>query len=138
MMLRRRGTTRAGEDSGIDLTPMLDVVFIMLIFFIVTTSFVKESGVDISRPSAEKAEKKPKASIFVAITETGEVWVDGRSVDMRSVRANVEKLHAESPEGAVVIQAHKNSRTGLLVDVMDQIKLAGVEKISVAADKKKP
>ena len=138
MILRRRGM-RGGEDSsGIDLTPMLDVVFIMLIFFIVTTSFVKESGMDIARPSAKKAEKKQAASIFVAITEAGEVWVDGRNVDMRSVRANVEKLHAESPEGTVVIQADKNSKTGLLVQVMDQVKLAGVEKISVAADEEKP
>ena len=131
-MLRRR-LRRQEEDSGIDLTPMLDVVFIMLIFFIVTTSFVKESGMDIARPSAKKAKKKPQASIFVAITDTGEVWIDNRSVDIRAVRANIEKLHAESPEGTVVIQADKNSKTGLLVQVMDQVKLAGVEKISVAA-----
>ncbi len=131
-MFRRR-VRRQEEDSGIDLTPMLDVVFIMLIFFIVTTSFVKESGMDIARPSAKKAEKKPQASIFVAITDAGEVWIDNRSVDIRAVRANIEKLHAESPEGTVVIQADKNSKTGLLVQVMDQIKLAGVEKISVAA-----
>lgn len=121
------------EEEGIDLTPMLDVVFIMLIFFIVTTSFVKESGIEVSRPSAKSAKQKPSASLFIAINQSGEIWIDKRRVDVRSVRANVEKLHAESPEGAVVIQADKNSSTGVLVKVMDQARLAGVTNISLAA-----
>ena len=124
------------EESGIDLTPMLDVVFIMLIFFIVTTSFVKESGIDVSRPSAKTAQKKQRASILVAISQSGEIWIQKRRVDIRSVRANIERLHAESPEGTVVIQADKRSETGLLVDVMDQVRLAGVESIAVSARQK--
>jgi len=133
MRRRKRGQE---EDSGIDLTPMLDVVFIMLIFFIVTTSFVKESGLDVNRPSASTAKKKERASILVAISQNGEIWIQKRRIDIRSVRANIERLHAESPEGTVVIQADKTSETGVLVDVMDQIRLAGVESISVAASMK--
>lgn len=121
------------DDTDIDMTPMLDIVFIMLIFFIVTTSFVKEAGVTVSRPSATTAERKDTANIFVAITEAGNIWIDKREVDIRTVRAVVEKLHIENPEGAVVIQADKNAITGVLVKVMDQIRLAGVKDIAVAA-----
>lgn len=130
-MSRRRRNQE--EDAGIDLTPMLDVVFIMLIFFIVTTSFVKESGLDVNRPSASTAKKKERASILVGISQNGDIWIQKRRIDIRSVRANIERLHAESPEGTVVIQADKLSETGILVQVMDQIRLAGVESISVAA-----
>lgn len=115
------------------MTPMLDIVFIMLIFFIVTTSFVKESGVDVNRPSAKTAERKERGNILIGITEQNEIWIDKRKVDIAAVRANVERLHAENPEGAVVIQADKKSKTGLLVEVMDQTKLAGVDNISIAA-----
>lgn len=121
------------EESAIDLTPMLDVVFIMLIFFIVTTSFVKESGIDVARPSAATTEKKERANIMIGISKAGEIWIQKRKVDVRSVRANVERLAAENPEGSVVIQADKESNTGILVQVMDQVRLAGVSNISVAA-----
>ncbi|MEY8247403.1 MAG: biopolymer transporter ExbD, partial [Bermanella sp.] len=120
--------------STIDMTPMLDIVFIMLIFFIVTTSFVKESGVSVSRPSASTAQEDKNGNIMVAIKPNGEIWVDKRAVDVRSVRANIEKLKAESPQSGVVIQADTDSRTGILVQVMDQIRLAGVSNISIAAD----
>jgi len=123
---------RPEEETSIDLTSMLDVTFIMLIFFIVTTSFVKESGVEINRPTASTAQSKEKASILIAITEAGEVWLDRRKVDIRSVRANIERMKAESPEGGIVIQADKLSKTGLLVEVMDQVRLAGVTDISIA------
>ncbi len=132
----RRIIKKKDEESTIDLTPMLDVVFIMLIFFIVTTSFVKESGIDVSRPSAKTAKKKERATILVAIGQSGEIWIQRRKVDIRSVRANIERLHAESPEGTVVIQADERSETGLLVDVMDQVRLAGVESIAVSAKQK--
>lgn len=132
-MRRRRGRNSTEEDSSIDLTPMLDVVFILLIFFIVSTSFVKESGIQVSRPSAKSATKKERANLMVAISEGGEVWIQKRKVDVASVRANIERLHAESPEGQVVVQADKDSRNGLLVEVMDQIRMAGVENISIAA-----
>ena len=124
----------AEEESAIDITPMLDIVFIMLIFFIVTTSFVKETGVDVNRPSAQTAERQERGNILVAIRENGEVWIDRRQVDLRAVRANIERLHAENPEGAVVILADSHSETGLLVQVMDQVRLAGVSNISIAAD----
>jgi biopolymer transport protein ExbD len=132
--MRKQHTSLESEDSTIDMTPMLDIVFIMLIFFIVTTSFVKESGVTVSRPSAQTAAEDKKGNIMVAIKPNGEIWIDKRAVDVRSVRANVEKLKAESPESGVVIQADTDARTGILVQVMDQIRLAGVSNISIAAD----
>jgi len=132
--MRRRHVNSDSEDSTIDMTPMLDIVFIMLIFFIVTTSFVKESGVTVSRPSAETAAEDKKGNIMVAIKPNGEIWIDKRAVDVRSVRANIEKLKAESPESGVVIQADTDARTGVLVQVMDQVRLAGVSNISIAAD----
>ncbi len=130
-MRRRHKTTE--EEAAFDMTPMLDIVFIMLIFFIVTTSFVKEAGVDVNRPQADTAEKKERANIMIAITPAGEIWIDKRRVDIRAVRANVERLHAENPEGSVVIIADKESKTGLLIQVMDQAKLAGVSNVSIAA-----
>jgi len=132
--MRKQHVSMEAEDSTIDMTPMLDIVFIMLIFFIVTTSFVKESGVNVSRPSASTASEDKNGNIMVAIKPNGEIWVDKRSIDVRSVRANIEKLKAESPESGVVIQADTDSRTGLLVQVMDQVRLAGISSISIAAD----
>ena len=132
--MRKHYNGVSDEESAIDMTPMLDIVFIMLIFFIVTTSFVKESGVTVSRPSAETAAEDKKGNIMVALKPNGEIWIDKRAVDVRSVRANVEKLRAESPESGVVIQADTDSKTGLLVQVMDQIRLAGISNISIAAD----
>ncbi len=134
--MSQRTSKRREIDSDIDLTPMLDVVFILLIFFIVTTSFIKESGIEVNRPSAKTAKKQERASILVAITANGEIWIQNRRIDVSSVRANMEKLHAESPEGTVVIQADSKSTTGLLVEVMDQIKLAGVKNISISASKR--
>jgi biopolymer transport protein ExbD len=131
--MRSRFRRRGEEDAGIDMTPMLDIVFIMLIFFIVTTSFVKESGVEINRPSAATASKKERANIMIGITETGDIWIQKRRIDLRSVRANIEKLHAENPEGSVVIQADKGAKTGTLIQVMDQVRLAGVSNVSIAA-----
>ena len=131
--MRSRYKRHAEEEAGIDMTPMLDIVFIMLIFFIVTTSFVKESGIDVIRPSAATATKKERANILIAITDAGEVWIQKRRVDIRSVRANVEKLHAENPEGSVVIQSDKGAKPGTLIQVMDQVRLAGVTAVSIAA-----
>lgn len=131
--MRRRFKKSDEEEAAIDMTPMLDIVFIMLIFFIVTTSFVKESGIEVNSPSAATSTKKEKANILIGISETGDIWIDKRRIDIRSVRANVEKLHAENPEGSVVIQSDKNSNTGTLIKVMDQVKLAGIKAISIAA-----
>ena len=131
--MRRRSRNKFAEESSLDLTPMMDIVFIMLIFFIVTTSFVKETGVDINRPNAETAQRDEKGNILVALTDNNEIWIDKRRVDLKAVRANIERLKIEYPEGSVIIQADKESRSGLLVEAMDQIRLAGVQNISIAA-----
>nr|WP_136250420.1 biopolymer transporter ExbD [Ningiella ruwaisensis] len=121
------------EEANIDMTPMLDVVFIMLIFFIVTASFVKEAGIDVNRPDAATAVKKDRASILVAISDTGEVWINKRRVDIRAVQANIERLHAENPQGTVVIQADKKATTETLIKVMDASRAAGIMDVSIAA-----
>ena len=130
-----RQRKKAGRrQTEVNVTPMLDVVFIMLIFFIVTASFVKESGIDINRPGASTAVRKERGNILVAISDTGQIWIDKRQVDPRAVRANIERLHAENPQGAVVIQADRESKSGLVVEVMDAARLAGVWNVSIAAD----
>lgn len=131
-MARKR--IREDEEVAVDLTPMLDVVFIMLIFFIVTTSFVKEAGIDVNKPKAAQAQKKPTATIFIAIRPNGEIHMDKRVVDIERVSATIEKLLAESPTDTVIIQADREAKHGVVVKVMDQIKAAGIEKISIAAD----
>ena len=121
------------EETEINLTPMLDVVFIMLIFFIVTASFIKEAGLDVNRPDAPMTQSKPEDSnILVMINANDEIWIDRRLIDPRAVRANIERMHAENPEGSVVIQAHKSSTNKMLVEVMDASRQAGVYNISIA------
>jgi biopolymer transport protein ExbD len=131
--MRHRHVEDEGGEVTINLTPLIDMVFILLIFFMVTSSFVKETGVEVDRPSAATAVRKEHASILVAVTEKGEVWIDKRRVDVRAVRANVERLHAENPEGAVVIQADQRAPTGVVIRVLDQSRLAGVASVSIAA-----
>ena len=126
------------EETEINITPMLDVVFIMLIFFIVTASFVKESGIDVNKPSAQTSTAQEKANILIAIDAGGRIWIDRRQVDPRAVRANIERLHAENPQGTVVIQADEDARTGELVQVMDAARLAGVYDVAIAAPREGP
>jgi biopolymer transport protein ExbD len=121
------------EESEINITPMLDVVFIMLIFFIVTATFVKEAGIDVNRPDAATATKQEKANILIAISANDTIWIDRRQIDIRSVRPNIERLHAENPQGTVVIQADKESKTDTLIQVMDASRQAGVYNVSIAA-----
>ena len=121
------------DEQEINITPMLDVVFIMLIFFIVTASFVKEAGIDVNKPEAATTQAKEKANILIAIDADGDIWIDRRQIDPRAVRANIERLHAENPQGTVVIQADDDSRTGVLVQVMDAARLAGVYDVAIAA-----
>ena len=130
----RRRRARQEEESEVNLTPMLDVVFIMLIFFIVTASFVKEAGIEITRPPAATAERKERGNILIAITSNDQIWIDRRQVDPRALRANIERLHAENPQGSVIIQADEESKNGLLVQVMDAARLAGVNSVSLAAE----
>jgi biopolymer transport protein ExbD len=121
------------EESEINLTPMLDVVFIMLIFFIVTASFIKEAGIDVNRPDAPVTESKPEdANILVLINANDEIWIERRLIDPRAVRANIERMHAENPDGSVVIQANNQSTNKILVEVMDAARSAGVYNISIA------
>ena len=135
MSVRQRSPLRRQSDEEVDvnLTPMLDVVFILLIFFIVTASFVKEAGIEVSRPAAESAVRQEHAAILIAIDARGGVWIDKRNVDPRAVRANVERLHLQNPQGSVVIVADRASHNGVLVEVLDQVRLAGVDKIAIAA-----
>ncbi len=133
--MRRRSSRSSVEQSAdIDMTPMLDIVFIMLIFFIVTTSFVKESGVDVNRPSAQTGVTKAQANVIIGIKANGEVWIDKRLVDVRAVRANVSRLRAENPLGSVIIAADRETKTHHLVAVIDQVRLAGVPAPVIATE----
>ena len=133
-MLRRFAVLQPDDDEQeINITPMLDVVFIMLIFFIVTATFVKEAGIEVNRPDAATAVKQEKANILVAIGANNDIWIDRRRIDVRSVRPNIERLHAENPQGSVVIQADKESNTDTLIQVMDAARQAGVFNVSIAA-----
>ncbi|MDC0403486.1 biopolymer transporter ExbD [Porticoccaceae bacterium] len=129
------------EESEIDLTPMLDVVFIMLIFFIVTASFVNESGLDVNRPPTTDQPPPPddptKRNIVFRISESNELLLDGRRIDIRAVRANVERMSAENPEAKVIIDAHPKSKTELYVLIADQAREAGVYDVSLATDNEK-
>lgn len=128
--------TQDEEENEINLTPMLDVVFIMLIFFIVTASFIKEAGLDVNRPDAPVTQSEPEDSnILVMITANDEIWIDRRLIDPRAVRANIERLHAENPDGSVVIQPKRKSTNKALVIVMDAARQAGVYSISLADDR---
>ena len=129
----RSRRSQAVEESAIDITPMIDIVFIMLIFFVVTASFVKEAGVEVNRPSAETAERKQRASILIAIDPDDRVWIDKRPVSIEAVRVNLERLRGENPEGSVVIQADSESKHEVLSKVLDAAKAAGVEDVSLAA-----
>ncbi len=131
MRRQRRATV---EEQEVNLTPMLDVVFIMLIFFIVTASFVKETGLEIQKPNALSADSKERASILIAIGEDGSVWMDNRQIEVRSVRTNVERMISENPEGSVVIQADKKSKNGTMLLVMDAAKLAGAKEVSISTE----
>lgn len=132
----RKTDLSMGQESDsdeINLTPMLDVVFIMLIFFIVTASFVKEVGIDVNRPDAPVTETKPEdANILIVIDPNDDIWIDRRLIDPRAVRANIERMHAENPKGSVVIQPNKRSTNKTLITIMDASRSAGVYNISIA------
>ena len=134
--MRKSNRAVAEDEAQIDLTPMLDVVFIMLIFFIVTASFIKEAGIEVNRPEASTAEPKENVNILVAISATNEIWMDKRRIDASAVRANIERLHAENPKGAVVIQADNESNTETVAGVLDAAREAGVYDVSLATDDK--
>jgi biopolymer transport protein ExbD len=121
------------QTAELNMAPLIDMVFILLIFFLVTTSFVKEAGVDINRPTAATAVSKEKAGIMIGITKDNKVYMEKREIDIRAVRANVARALAENPEGNVVIVADKESNTGVVISALDGCKLAGAKNVSIAA-----
>jgi len=134
-MRRKHGSLSVEEEENeINLTPMLDVVFIMLIFFIVTATFIKEAGIQVERPDTVTAEKQEDASILIAISAADEIWMDRKERDPRQVRSIIERLHAENPKGSIVIQADEGSTHEMLVIVMDAAKQAGVTNVAIASD----
>ena len=112
------------------------MVFILLIFFLVTASFTKESGIEVDRPTAQTTVRQEQASLIISVNKEGEVWIDNKHVDIRSIRAHIEQLHAQNPEGTVIIMADKNALTGATVAVLDQVRLSGVSNVAIAASKK--
>tara|TARA_R110002096_G_scaffold266710_1_gene460321 strand:+ start:114013 stop:114414 length:402 start_codon:yes stop_codon:yes gene_type:complete len=130
----RKHSAKNQDDAAIDMTPMLDIVFIMLIFFIVTASFLKEAGIEVNRPEGSNAESQDKANIMIAITADDEIWMEKRRIDARAVRANVERLKAENPEGTIVIQADEDSSTGVVAEIIDSLNGAGYTDHVLATD----
>ena len=131
--MRSRRHVELSEETGIDLAPMLDFVLTLLIFFIITTSFIKEAGITVTKPEAETAEYKQSGNILIAIRPNGEIWMDRRKVDLREVRPLIERMHSERPEDTVVIIADTISQTGVLTQVMSQVRAGGIESVSIAA-----
>lgn len=129
-----RTRNRDDDDTDINITPMLDVVFIMLIFFIVTATFIKQPGKDILRPEADTANSKPLVSVLVAVTAQDEIWIDKNKVDEVSIRAHIEKLHSENPRGGVVVQGDKNGSWGKSKSVLDAAKSLGVTDVAIATE----
>jgi biopolymer transport protein ExbD len=137
--MRRSGTFSSSDESAqseIDLTPMLDVVFIMLIFFIVTASFIKEAGIEVDRPEAITAEQKKSAKILVAVSANNEIWIDKRQVDPRTVKLHIERLHAENPKGGLVVQADNASNAKTVAGVLDAARDAGIEDVAISTERK--
>ena len=134
--MRRSHTEHESSAANVNLTPLIDMVFILLIFFLVTASFTKESGIDVNRPTAQTAVRQEQGNLIIAINKSGEIWIDNQMVDLRTIRAHIERLHAQNPEGTVIILADKESRTGTAVDVLDQVRLAGVSNVAIAAERK--
>jgi biopolymer transport protein ExbD len=123
------------EDSDINLAPMLDVVFIMLIFFIVTATFIKQAGIDVSRPLADTSEEKPTVSVLVAVGENGDIWIDNRRVDVGSVRAHIERLHSENPKGGLVVQADRGAKMEKVLAVLSAARAAKVTQVALSTER---
>jgi biopolymer transport protein ExbD len=122
------------EDTGIDLAPMLDFTVNLLIFFIITTSFIKEAGVTVFKPSAVTGQNRESGNLMIAIRENGDIWMDRRRIELRDVRPQMDRLHIERPDDTVVIVADRESDAGMVAKVMDEVRLAGIQIMSIAAD----
>ncbi len=135
--MRRSLISQAVEEAEEpNITPMLDVVFILLIFFIVTANFIKDPGLEINRPDSDTAEIQENAAILIAVGANDEVYMDGRRIDVRQVKANVVKMLADNPQGSVVIQADERAVADTIIKVMDGAREAGVNAISLASEPK--
>ena len=135
-MINVRQTIRGGDNRvEINMGPLVDMVFLLLIFFVVTTSFVKETGIEVNRATAASAELKERGTVMVGVSEDGEVYYDDKKVDVRSVRGLVERALAEDPQAGVVVVADQASETGVVIQVMDQCRLAGANGVSLAANR---
>ncbi len=133
-MINVRNSVRMrNKEANINMSPMIDLVFLLLIFFIVTTSFVRETGIEVQRPTASSAALTQAGNILVAVSKEGTIHFDGRQVDLRSLRAHITRALAENPEASVIIVADKISYTGIIIQVMDQSRLAGATSVSIAA-----
>ncbi len=134
--MARRSTfqSNAGDDDDVNVTPLLDIVFIMLIFFIVTSTFVKEPGVDVTRPEAVSATERRLASIIVAISDEDEIWINKERVALDEVRAAVEQLRRENPKGTAVVQADAKAKSRLLIEVVTQIRATGISDVAVSTE----
>jgi biopolymer transport protein ExbD len=132
--MQARRHTPESEDHGIDLAPMLDFTINLLIFFIITTSFIKEAGVTVFKPEAATAEHRESGNLLIAIRENGEIWMDRQAIEIRDLRSLIERLHIERPDDTVVILADRASQAGNVAKVMDEVRLAGIREVSIAAD----
>ena len=132
MSRQAKRISRSDDDSDINLTPMLDVVFIMLIFFIVTATFIKQAGIEVQRPDALTAVQKPTVAVLIAIGENGDIWIDKQKVDVGAVRAHIERLHAENPKGGLVIQADRAAKSEKLMAVLSAARAAGLTEVAIA------
>ncbi len=131
--MRRRPTENEYQPVYINVIPLIDVMMFLVLFFVATASFVKETGIDVQRPSAHTAGPQKKANILVTVTRTGDVWVDRRRVDIRALRPNVERLLVENPDSTVIVVADAETPSRLLVQAIDQARLAGAPNVAIAA-----
>lgn len=131
--MRRSYTESEYQPIHLNVIPLIDVMFFLVLFFVATSSFIRETGVDVNRPAAKSAQLQEKGNIIVSVTKNGEIWIDRRKVDIRALRANVERMYAENPGSAVIIAADEEAQTGLLVAALDEARLAGVENVAIAA-----
>lgn len=134
--MRRSHTETEYDPVHINVVPLIDVMFFLVLFFVATASFVKEGGIEINRPTAQTAVRQENSNLIIVIDKNGDIWIDNQQIDIRTIRAHIEHLHAQNAEGTVIILADKETRTGATVDVLDQVRLAGVSNIAIAAERK--
>ncbi len=132
-MLRRSYTDSEYQPVYINVIPLIDVMFFLVLFFVATSSFVRETGIDVNRPAAKSTTQQPHGNIIISVTKNGEIWIDRRKIDLRALRANVERLSAENPGSSVIIAADEEAHTRILVHALDEARLAGVENVAIAA-----